>query len=111
MAEQLGAADAVTVLNDVVLNQALIRLTPPAGVDPDAFTGAVIERIRAGGDCWLGGTTWNGRAAIRISVSNWTTTEADIDRSARAILDAIAAEASLDRHAASVREAAPRSAT
>ena len=38
------------------------------------------------GTCWLGGTTWHGMAAMRISVSNWSTTESDVERSAQAIL-------------------------
>ena len=46
----------------------------------------VIAAVQADGTCWLGGTTWHGMAAMRISVSNWSTTEADIDRSAEAIL-------------------------
>jgi hypothetical protein len=45
----------------------------------------VIERVQAGGEAWMGGTTWQGVAAMRVSVSNWTTTEADIDRTVDAI--------------------------
>ena len=44
-----------------------------------------IRRVQADGACWLSGTTWRGQAAMRISVSNWSTTEADVDRSAAAI--------------------------
>ena len=50
----------VEILNDVVLNQVLVRFTPPGGGDADAFTRAVIARVQAGGDAWLGGTTWHG---------------------------------------------------
>ena len=60
----------------------------------DAFTRAVIAAVQADGTCWLGGTTWHGMAAMRISVSNWSTTEADADLSVAAILrcrDAVAA--------------------
>jgi hypothetical protein len=46
----------------------------------------VIGRVQADGTCWLGGTTWRGQAAIRISVSNWSTDESDVDRSVAAIL-------------------------
>jgi glutamate/tyrosine decarboxylase-like PLP-dependent enzyme len=67
------------VLNDVVLNQVLLRYA-----DDDA-TRAVIERIQRDGEAWLGGTTWQGRAAVRVSVSNWSTTETDIDRLAAAL--------------------------
>jgi glutamate/tyrosine decarboxylase-like PLP-dependent enzyme len=86
MAGQLDAADGVQVLNDVVLNQVLVRFTPSAGGDADAFTREVIRRVQADGTLWLSGTTWHGMAAMRISVSNWSTTEADADRSVQAIL-------------------------
>ena len=85
MAEALRVADDVELLNDVVLNQVLVRFRPGSG-DADAFTREVIRRIQADGTCWLGGTVWHGHAAARISVSNAATTEADIDRSAAAIL-------------------------
>lgn len=64
-----------------VLNQVLVRFRLRSG-DADAFTREVIRRIQADGTCWFGGTTWRGRAAARISISNASTTEADIDRSA-----------------------------
>lgn len=86
MADGLRTAPGVTILNDVVLNQALVRFEPPDGGDPDAFTRAVIAAVQADGTCWLGGTTWHGMAAMRISVSNWSTTEADADASVAAIL-------------------------
>ena len=47
---------------------------------------AVIDGVQRDGTCWLSGTTWHGVAAMRISVSNWTTTEADVDASVDAIL-------------------------
>jgi glutamate/tyrosine decarboxylase-like PLP-dependent enzyme len=81
MAEGLAAADGVEVLNDVVLNQVLVRFG-----DSDELTRGVIAAVQRDGTCWLGGTTWHGKAAMRVSVSNWQTTEADIDRSAEAIL-------------------------
>ena len=59
--------------------------------DDDALTNAVIARIQDGGTCWVGGSSWQGRAVMRFSVSNWCTTEEDIDRSADAILAAAAA--------------------
>jgi hypothetical protein len=46
----------------------------------------VIERVQRGGICWMSGTTWRGQAAMRISVSNWSTVEADVDKSVAAIL-------------------------
>jgi glutamate/tyrosine decarboxylase-like PLP-dependent enzyme len=82
-AELLGAEQGVEVLNDVVLNQVLVRFE-----DDDAATDAVIAAVQADGTCWLGGTTWRGRRAMRISVSNWATTLSDVERSAEAILAA-----------------------
>lgn len=69
-----------TVHNDVVLNQVLVSVGDPARTDE--LVGAVQQE----GTCWVGGTTWRGRRLIRISVSNATTTEGDIDASADAIL-------------------------
>ncbi len=53
---------------------------------PTRSPGRVIAAVQADGTCWLGGTTWHGMAAMRISVSNWSTTEADADLSVEAIL-------------------------
>jgi glutamate/tyrosine decarboxylase-like PLP-dependent enzyme len=86
MADGLRGTPGVTILNDVVLNQVLVRFEPADGGDADAFTRAVIAAVQADGTCWLGGTTWHGLAAMRISVSNWSTTEADADVSVEAIL-------------------------
>ena len=81
MAERLRAG-GVDIANEVVLNQVLARF------GDDARTAQVIARVQRDGTCWLGGTVWRERAAMRISVSNWSTSEADIDRSADAILAA-----------------------
>jgi glutamate/tyrosine decarboxylase-like PLP-dependent enzyme len=89
MADGLRAAPGVTILNDVVLNQVLVRFAPAANGDAaatDAFTRDVIAAVQADGTCWLGGTTWHGMAAMRISVSNWSTTDVDADLSVEAIL-------------------------
>jgi glutamate/tyrosine decarboxylase-like PLP-dependent enzyme len=93
MAERLAAEPGVSVLNDVVLNQVLVRFEPAPGGDADAHTRAVVARVQREGTCWLGGTRFKDRDAMRISVSNWSTTEADVDRSAAAILDAARREA------------------
>jgi glutamate/tyrosine decarboxylase-like PLP-dependent enzyme len=85
--EELGAAPDVEVLNDVVLNQVLVRFLDDAG-DHDARTRAVIQAIQNDGTCWLSGTTWHGMGAMRISVSNWATTGDDVERSIEAILRA-----------------------
>ena len=83
LADAMRDVDGVEVLNDVVLNQVLLRFG-----DDDATTRAVVEEIQRGGEAWLGGTVWRGRAAVRVSVSNWSTTEDDIDRLAAALTEA-----------------------
>ncbi|MGV0746280.1 pyridoxal phosphate-dependent decarboxylase family protein [Mycolicibacterium sp. XJ870] len=72
------------VLNDVVLNQVLVRL--PGG---DEATRRAVAAIQADGTCWLGGTTWNGEYVLRVSFSNWATGDDDVDRSATAIAEAV----------------------
>lgn len=89
MAERLAKDPSVEILNEVVLNQVLVRFKPQTGDDADALTAAIIRRVQEDGTCWAGGTSWKGLHAMRISVSNWSTEEADIDRSAAAILDCI----------------------
>jgi glutamate/tyrosine decarboxylase-like PLP-dependent enzyme len=86
LAARLRVADGVEVLNDVVLNQVLVRFHPRIGGDVDAHTRAVIHRVQADGVAWMGGTTWHGKGAMRISVSNWSTTEGDIERTAASII-------------------------
>jgi len=88
LAERLGAAEGVEILNEVVLNQVLVHFLPPDGGDPDAFTQQVMTRVQDEGEAWMGSTTWQGQTAIRVSISNWSTTEADIDRTADAMLRA-----------------------
>ena len=51
----------------------------------------MVANIQHDGTCWMGGTTWHGDRLMRISVSNWTTTEDDVDRSVEAIRRAMAA--------------------
>ena len=95
MATRLSDGSRVRILNDVVLNQTLVRFEAD-GADPDGTAGdrrtrAVIDAVQRDGTCWLGGTTWAGRAAMRISVSGWRTTDEDTERSADAILACLAA--------------------
>ena len=94
MADRLAVAPGVRILNEVVLNQVLVRFEPAGDADGDAFTKAVVARVQREGTCWMAGSRWHGMDAMRISVSNWSTTEADIDRSAEAILAAARAEGS-----------------
>jgi glutamate/tyrosine decarboxylase-like PLP-dependent enzyme len=88
MADRLATAEGVEVLNEVVLNQVLVRFHPASGGDADEHTRHVIHLVQEDGTAWMGGTTWHGLAAMRISVSNWSTTEADADRTVDAILRA-----------------------
>jgi glutamate/tyrosine decarboxylase-like PLP-dependent enzyme len=83
MADSLATESGVQILNEVTLNQVLVRFD-----DDDARTKAVIAAVQDDGTCWLGGTTWHGRGAMRISVSNWWTREPDADRSVEAIIRA-----------------------
>ncbi len=86
-ADRLRQEPTLRVLNDVVLNQVLVRVVPPAG-DADAATREALRLVQEEGVCWLGGSRWHGVDAMRISVSNWSTTEDDIDRSAASIVKA-----------------------
>jgi glutamate/tyrosine decarboxylase-like PLP-dependent enzyme len=81
--EQLVAIDGVTVVNDIVLNQVLVSF------GGDDRTDRVIDRVQRSGECWMGATTWHGQRLMRISVSNWSTTETDVDRSVAAIAGAL----------------------
>jgi glutamate/tyrosine decarboxylase-like PLP-dependent enzyme len=78
-AEGLLAA-GYRVLNDAVLNQVLVSF------GSSERTREVIARVQHDGTCWCGGTVWQGHTAMRISVSSWATTEADVERSLAAIL-------------------------
>ena len=84
-AERLDALDGVEVVNEVVLNQVLVR------VGDGDVTDRVERRVQEDGTCWLGATTWRGERLLRVSVSNWSTSEADVDVSVAAIDKARAA--------------------
>jgi glutamate/tyrosine decarboxylase-like PLP-dependent enzyme len=78
-AEGLRAA-GYSVLNDVVLNQVLVSFGGPE------TTRRVIADIQSDGTCWCGGTVWQGKTAMRISISNWATTDRDVEKSLEAML-------------------------
>jgi len=82
----LGAQPDVELLNEVVLNQVLVRFA-----NDDEVTRQIVGRVQADGTCWLGATDWHGAAAMRISVSSFRTTVEDVERSAASILEAAAA--------------------
>jgi glutamate/tyrosine decarboxylase-like PLP-dependent enzyme len=83
MAKRLATADGVEVVNDVVLNQVLVRFG-----DSDEVTDEVIRAVQDDGTCWVGGSSFKSRGVMRISVVGWQTTADDIERSADAILAA-----------------------
>ena len=72
------------VLNEVVLNQVLFRFAD------DATTTGALAAVQASGEAWMSGTEWDGRPAIRLSVSSWRTTERDVDRAVAAFAAAVA---------------------
>jgi glutamate/tyrosine decarboxylase-like PLP-dependent enzyme len=88
MADRLRDDPSLIVLNEVVLNQVLVsvREAGDAARSPGELTREAIRRIQEDGTCWVGGAVWQGQQAMRISISNWSTTEADIDVSADAII-------------------------
>ena len=79
--EDLGAE----VLNDVELNQVLFRFSS------DIETNEAMRAVQESGEAWMSGTTWDGRAAIRISVSNWQTSDEDVERTLAAYAGQLAA--------------------
>ncbi len=88
MADALAREPGVRVLNEIALNQVLVAFDQADGTASPTLTRDVIARVQAEGTCWAGGASWQGHEVMRISVSNWSTTEADIDRSAEAIVRA-----------------------
>lgn len=88
-AQKLAEEPDIEILNEVVLNQVAVRLG--RGLDDavsDALTQRTIERVQRDGECFIGGAEWHGRQIVRISVISAGTTEADVDRSADAIVNA-----------------------
>jgi len=80
-----GLSDAgFTVLNDVVLNQVLVSFGDARNTEQ------VIARIQSDGTCWCGGTVWQGKTAMRISVSSWATTDSDVEMSLKSMICAAA---------------------
>ena len=84
-AASIAALPGCEVLNEIVLNQVVFRF------EDDETTRTVLASVQESGEAWMGGTVWNDRAAIRVSVSNWRTTEADIDRTVAAFEAALVA--------------------
>jgi glutamate/tyrosine decarboxylase-like PLP-dependent enzyme len=87
MAAEFEADPSLEVINEVVINQVLVGIR---GDESGELTRDAVERIQQDGTCWLAGTTWRGRPAIRISVCNWRTSDEDVRRSTAAIRSAVA---------------------
>jgi len=89
-ARRLAAAmerlEGAEVLNDVVLNQVLLRFD-----GDDERTTQVIGELQRGGEAWLGGTVWHGMTAARVAFSNWSTRDEDVDRLSAALQEALTA--------------------
>ena len=81
-ADKISALDGFTVLNQVVFNQVVVCC------DSDEITNKVLEKIQALRECWVGGSVWQGRRVIRVSVCSWATTSDDIATSVRSFAKA-----------------------
>jgi glutamate/tyrosine decarboxylase-like PLP-dependent enzyme len=83
--DELSRLPGCEILNEIILNQVLFRF------GNDATTSAVLAAVQESGEAWMSGTTWEGRAAIRISVSNWRTSDEDVARTVAAFRRAVGA--------------------
>ena len=83
-ADDLGRLPGCEILNEVVLNQVLLRF------GDDETTRAVLDAVQRSGEAWMSGTIWDERFAIRISVSNWRTSDDDVTRTVAAFERALA---------------------
>ena len=81
--KELDQVTGFTVLNDIVFNQVLVQC------ETDDLTTRTMERIQELRECWVSGSSWNGRKVIRISVCSWTTTSNDITRSVNSFIRAL----------------------
>ena len=77
-----AAVEGAEILNDVVLNQVLVRIVDGPTTDE------VMRLVRESGDAWMSGTQWRGESAMRLSVSNWQTTPDDVERAVGALRQA-----------------------
>ena len=89
LVEGIDAMDGAEKVAEPVINQGLVRFLSPDG-NHDARTDEIIERVRASGTAWFGGTDWNGKRIMRISVCNWRTTDDDVTRTLDAVRAALA---------------------
>jgi glutamate/tyrosine decarboxylase-like PLP-dependent enzyme len=97
MARLLADAAGAAIVNDVVLNQVLARFDVRGGdvASGDALTQAVIERVQQGGVCWVGPSHYAGKIVMRVSISNWKTSEQDVQHAVASIAEAARIERAL----------------
>ena len=90
---QIGQLDGTEIVASPIINQGLVRFLDPhpgaAPTDDDRRTDQVIDAVDRTGEAFFGGTTWQGRRAMRVSVSSWRTTEEDVSRAAKAVAAAL----------------------
>lgn len=84
----IDAMNGAEKLAEPVINQGLVRFLAPDG-DHDTWTDTVIERIRAGGVAWFGGTNYQGNRVMQISLCNYRTTDNDVARTIAAVRNAL----------------------
>jgi glutamate/tyrosine decarboxylase-like PLP-dependent enzyme len=82
-AQELARLPGCEILNEVVLNQVLLRF------EDDETTRIVLREVQESGEAWMSGTSWDGRDAIRVSVSNWRTSDDDVRRAVAAFARAL----------------------
>jgi glutamate/tyrosine decarboxylase-like PLP-dependent enzyme len=90
-ADQVAKHPLIEVVNAVTLNQVLLRFRAARGTE-EALLDTILERIHRDGTFWAGRTSWRGRAGLRVSISGWNTTPADVDRAADALLRLVPAD-------------------
>lgn len=86
----IGALEGVKVLSNPIINQGLVTFEDPSGTISNEWTDKVIAEIAAEGTSFFSGTTWNGRRAMRISVSNWQTSQEDVTKTVAGVERALA---------------------
>jgi len=89
--EGIGALKGAEILWTPIINQGMVRFLDPRGEDHDRRTEEVMAAINRSGEAFFTGTTWRGMRAMRVSVSNWRTSESDVRRAIEAARAALAA--------------------
>jgi len=86
---RIGSLPGAVMVWEPRINQGLVRYIDPSPdateADHDAWTDRVIAEIQNTGEAFFGGTTWQGKRCMRVSVCNWQTTPEDVDRSVNAV--------------------------